>query len=138
MRTLTLLVVATLAIPVLTACDEDDPTGPPTVAEVSGSYEATTLIDHAADGDVDALAEGAFLEIDLDPNGTTSGTFFVPEGDEDGSDLNADLTGTWSLSGDEVTFDHAADTFIRDVVFTYDDGQLVSENQYADVVLTRQ
>ena len=136
MRSLTLFVVAGLTLPGLVACD-DDPTGPDR-AEIAGSYEATTLIGHASDGDVDALAEGGYLDIVLRADGTTTGTFFVPEGDEDGSDLNADLTGTWAVDGDQVTFDHDADTFIRDVAFTYDDGRLISNSVYADVVLTRQ
>lgn len=136
MPRLTLLITAFLSLPMLAACDED-PAGPPTMVEVAGSYEATTLIGHAAAGDIDVLSNGGSLEMELAADGTTSGTLFVPEGEEDGSDLTADLTGTWSLDGDRVTFAQAADTFIRDVTFTFDDGRLVSNSVFADVVLTR-
>ena len=138
MRTLGILLLTALALPTLAACDEDNATGLPTEAEVSGSYEATTLTFQAAGGaEVDALAEGAYIEVDLDADGTTTGTYFVPGGNEDGSDYTADLTGTWTLIADRVRFDHDADTFIRDVVFTYEDGRLVSESESVSVVLTR-
>lgn len=130
------IVVSTLLLAswAMAACDEDDPIGP--MAEASGSYVATTFV--AKDGDVDWLADGLTLSIELDDDGTTSGTFFVPGGGEEGEDVTSDLTGTWTRDGDEVEFDHTADTFIRDVVWTYDDGTLSVDNSELNVVLTRQ
>jgi hypothetical protein len=45
---------------------------------------------------------------------------FVPGGGEDGGDLDADLSGTFSFNDttDQVTFDQSADTFVRDMTFT--------------------
>lgn len=131
-RSLAILALATLGS---TACDDATD---PDLPDVPARYEATTFIGHADAGDVDVLAAGGSITLELDADGTTTGTMFVPGGDEDGSDYTADLTGTWTLNGDLVTLDHAADTFLRDVTFTYDDGRLVSESAFADVVLTRQ
>lgn len=133
---LALPVIATLLGP-LAACGDPAGTATPSVAEVAGGYTATTLVGKAPEGEFDALAAGGTLAVVLAADGTTTGRFFVPGGDEDGSDFEADLAGTWSLTGDRVTFDHAADTFLRDVVFTWAEGELRSDNAYARVVLTR-
>lgn len=113
-----------------------------TMADVAGSYSATDLRTTTDGSTVDQLAAGSELTLGLNAVGTTTGRLFVPEGDEDGSDFEADLAGTWSLSGAEVTFDHAADTFIRDMVFTFSDGELRGDETFGDtrvqVVLTRQ
>lgn len=134
-----------LSATALVGCE--DTTGPPTMDDVAGSYHATTLIGHTDAGDIDVLARGGSLTLTLAADGTAMGTLFVPDGDEDGSDLTADLSGTWTLDGDEVTFQHDADTFIRNVTFTYHAGlvledrrvsALVSNSTFADVVLVRQ
>ena len=64
------------------------------------------------------------------PNGTTTGRLFVPGGNEDGSDLDEDLTGTWSLSNSTVTFSQTADTFIRDAEFTATHDLLTGEGTF--------
>ena len=120
-----------LAVP---ACDDDEPTGP--MAEAAGTYVATTFIEK--DGDVDHLARGLTLTIALSASGTTTGAFFVPEGGEEGEDVAESLAGTWTIEGDAVEFDHVADTFIRDVTWTYDDGTLSMDNSELTVVLTRE
>ncbi len=99
----------------LAACDS--PTEPRTVASVSGSYRATTFTLVQEGSTVDLLQQGAELDLRLDPNGTTAGRIVVPNGDEDGGDFDADLTGQWTLKGDTVRFQHAADTFVRDMPF---------------------
>ncbi|HUG40944.1 MAG TPA: hypothetical protein VMM12_10680 [Longimicrobiales bacterium] len=119
-----------------TACD-DDGTGPDR-EDVAGLYQATTLVVTDGGADTDVLAEGAFITLGLTAAGATSGTLFVPGGNDDGSDLTADLTGTWTLRGDVVTLDHAADTFLRDLDFTYEDGRLLATTTELEVVLTRQ
>ncbi|HEX2167359.1 MAG TPA: hypothetical protein VHG09_09040, partial [Longimicrobiales bacterium] len=88
--------------------------------------------------EVDFLAAGATLDITLNSDGTTTGTFFVPDGDEEGGDVLDDLTGTWTLDDNEVEFDHTADTFITDVTWTYANGRLSAEHADVRAVLTRQ
>jgi hypothetical protein len=67
------------------------------------------------------------VTITLAADGTTSGRLFVPGGAEDGSDLDVDLVGAWTLTGSTVTFNQTADTFIRDAQFTAGRNSLSSE-----------
>jgi len=99
----------------LIACGESTS---PTLASVAGGYEATALTTTIDGTTTNQLAEGTSVSVFLAQNGTTSGTLFVPEGNDDGTDLTASLAGTWTLNGNTVEFDHAADTFIRDMPFT--------------------
>lgn len=116
--------LAALLVVGLTACDDDDggtTTDPDPIAraDVVGSYEATTFSATTNGVTTDLLADGAELTITLSADGRTTGRLLVPGGDEGGSDLDADLSGTWTFDDDaeEIEFDQAADTFIRDVVF---------------------
>lgn len=106
------------------ACSDDGPVQPDlfTKETVAGTYMASgnvgsiTLTD--GDGEtIDLLETGVEIVFELDGDGTTTGSFFVPEGNEDGSDFDADLTGTWVLTGDTVEFAHSADTVLRDMKF---------------------
>jgi hypothetical protein len=108
----------------------------PTVDSVAGTYHATTFTFDGGSGTTDLLAAGASVTVTLAPDGTTSGRMFVPGVGEGGSDLDADLAGTWSLSGTTVTFDQAADTFIRDTPFTATRSRLHGqENSGTEVVV---
>ena len=81
------------------------------------------------------LSLGATVHVVLNPDGTTTGHLFVPDlGQEDG-ELDADLTGTWTLSGSTVTFSQTADTFIRDVEFTASQNSLESEGTFEGTTL---
>ena len=107
---------------VLAACGGDDIGGPPslTAADVAGSYQATTLTTTTAGATTNVLAAGGELAISLALNGTTTGRLFIPEEVSDGEgDSEESLSGTWSLDAGsaEVDFDHAADTFVRDMTF---------------------
>lgn len=134
MRLKKLATTVALGAVALIGCDDATE---PDMATVAGSYQATTFVGHTETGDIDVLAEGGSLTMTLTATGTTTGSLFVPGGEEDGTDAVVDLSGTWTLDGDEVTFDHDSDTFLRDVTFTYEGGRLISSSVYADVVLTR-
>jgi hypothetical protein len=108
--------LAPAALVLLLACGGDSFT--PTEETVAGTYEASAFTATSFNGTTDLLLAGAIVDATLAPDGTTSGRLFVPGGAEDGGDLDEDLTGTWTLTGQTVTFDHAADTFITDVEFT--------------------
>jgi len=110
----------------------------PTIDTVSGPHTATTFTLTQNSQTQDLLAAGASLTLTLLGQGTTEGRLFVPGGNEDGSDLDLSLVGTWSLTGNRVTLQHEADTFLRDLVLTASDSQLDGEfTQDGDVVRVR-
>lgn len=108
-------------VAVLGACS-DDGVGPAEITreDITRGFSAVTFTTTTDGTTTDQLAEGATLNITLHEEGTTTGRLFVPGGDEDGGDLDADLAGTFSFndSTDGVTFDQNADTFVRDMTFT--------------------
>ncbi len=71
----------------------------------------------------------------LAADGTTTGRLFVPGGAEGGGDLDADLTGTWTLDGSTVTFSQTADTFIRDATFTASRNRLTGEGVFQGLAI---
>jgi hypothetical protein len=110
-------------------CGDDDSFSP-TVETVAGSYTATTFTVSSVVGNINLLAGGATVTMNLASDGTTTGRLFVPGGDEDGSDLDRDLTGTWSLTGSTVTFEQTADSFIPDVEFIASANRLTGEDTF--------
>jgi hypothetical protein len=117
----------------LAACGDDGFS--PTVENVSGSYTAQTFTVTSGVGTVDLLALGAEVSVVLEEDGDTTGELFVPGGGEGGEDLEADLTGTWTLSGSTVTFNQDADTFLRDVEFTAQEDLLTAEGEFSGQTL---
>jgi len=115
-------------VAVLGACSEGsvtpdpDPTDPEPVTpqEITRTFSATTFTTTTDGSSTDQLAEGATLDITLHEDGTTTGRLFIPGGAEDGGDLDRDLSGTFSFNetNQTVTFDHVADTFVRDMTFS--------------------
>jgi len=124
-----------LAAVALAGCGGDDDPFSPTVANVAGTYNATLFTATNSTGTLNLLSLGATVHVVLNPDGTTTGHLFVPDiGQEDG-ELDADLTGTWTLTGSTVTFSQTADTFIRDVEFTASQNSLESEGTFEDTTL---
>ena len=124
-----------LAAVALAGCGGDDDPFSPTVANVAGTYNATLFTATNSTGTLNLLSLGATVHVVLNPDGTTTGHLFVPDiGQEDG-ELDADLTGTWTLTGSTVTFSQTADTFIRDVEFTASQNSLESEGTFDGTTL---
>ena len=121
-----------VALAALIASCGDDDGFTPTPDGVAGSYSAVTFTVTSPAGTVDFLALGAQIDLTLSTDGTTTGHLSVPGGGENGEDVEADLTGTWGLSGNTVTFDHEDDTFIRDVEFTATRDQLTVDDTFGD------
>ena len=119
----------------LAAAACSDETFDPTNENVAGAYSAETFTITTAGGVEDLLALGAEVTITLAADGTTTGRLFVPDGEEEGGDLERDLTGTWTLADAIVTFDHESDTFIRDVQFTATEDRLTSEGLFGPQTL---
>lgn len=129
------LVLILGSLVIFSSCD--DPLTPQ--EELAGEYEMTTLLVTEGGVSSDMLEAGVTIEIMLLQNGTTSGSYFIPAGNEDGSDLDADLAGTWTVSndGERVTFDHVADTFLRDRDFVVQGDELVRNAGGIFAVLSR-
>ena len=129
-RTLT----ATLLLTAAVACG-DGPTSP-SVEAVTGTYTATQLTTTEGGTSTNQLAAGASITLTLNANGTTSGRFIVP------GELDADLTGTWTLSGTTVSLSHSADTFLTDTDFQVQGNRLVGDETFGStrvqVTLTKQ
>ena len=138
-----LVAVVVLAIMGTAACGENAapemPMGnndPPGTQEVAGSYSATVFTVTEGGTTTDLLAQGASIDLLLKTDGQTSGRLFVPGGNEDGSDLDADLTGTWSISGSSVNLTQTADTFLRDMTFVVgNDNTLEGEETFGSATV---
>jgi hypothetical protein len=121
----------------MTACS-DSPTepGPLTVEAVAGVYGASGAFGAytftTVDGGMvtDWLEAGASILLRLNRDGTTEGELFVPGADENGSDFEANLTGTWQLAGGAVTLTHDADTFLREMPLTVVGGRLEGDQTF--------
>jgi len=125
--------LAPAALVLLLACGGDSFT--PTEETVAGTYEASAFTATSFNGTTDLLLAGAIVDATLAPDGTTTGRLFLPGGAEDGSDLDEDLTGTWTLTGDTVRFNQTTDTFITDVEFIAGRNTLTAEGTFSGVSL---
>jgi hypothetical protein len=116
---------------VLGACG--DGTAPdPSLAVVGtyaaeGPYGAIVFTTEQGGEQIDWLARGASVRLELRSDGATAGRLFAPGADEDGGDFDEDLSGTWSLVGSLVRLEHEADTFLRDIGLVATDGRLKGE-----------
>jgi hypothetical protein len=122
---------------VLAACSH--PTSP-AIGRIAGTYRAVTLSTTEGGVTTDWLAEGGEARLALLADGRTSGRFFLPNINEDGEreqgvNFEADLAGTWSVRGEIVTLDHAADTFLRDMEYQVGEGRLAAEGVFAGVTV---
>lgn len=112
-----------VAVTLLTGCGESTGPAPVTPQAVAGSYVAArgstgapaygtlTFTTTANGATADQLARGAQVQLALAPGGATTGRLVVPN-DEANAGIDADLAGTWTLSGTTLRLQHAADTFL--------------------------
>lgn len=115
--------------------EDDDP-------DVAGSYTASTFTAKTDTSTVGVLEAGGSLRITLNEDGTASGRLRIPcslpgacEPDE-GDSFDVSFEGIYEVDGRTVTFDHRADTFIRDQEWTYRDGTLRTAFEDDDVRIT--
>jgi len=128
------LLLSILMVIAANACGDDSGTGP-SMQSVAGSYTASSFTVTESGNTTDVLALGASIDVTLNRNGTTTGNFFLPGGEEDGSDFNADLSGTWSLNGTTVSFSHSANTFLPEVPFEVDGETLTGEQTFVGALV---
>ena len=98
----------------LLACGSDStgPAQPPV-----GSYSAIEFVTTGNSGQTNQLVIGGSLQMNLAANGTTSGHLHMAA--SGGNPVfDADMAGTWTMSGNVVDFEQTADTFVRDMHFT--------------------
>ena len=89
----------------VTGLDEND---------VEGVYEAVQFDVVGSGFSQDVIAEGGWMVIVLNPDGTTEGEIYAPGAGDFGEDFYADLTGDWDLRGDRVYVETFEDTFLND------------------------
>jgi len=121
------LVLAAFAI----GCGGDNPVQP---GNVAGVYYASQFVTTGTGGQTNQLLAGSTVNIQLLPNGSTTGQLHLVASPSNPA-LDADLAGTWTQSGNTVTFTQSADTFIRDMTFTVvptsSSRQLVADHVFA-------
>lgn len=81
-----------------------------------GLYAPSQWVTTGASGQTNQLLAGSTLSLTLDFDGKTSGHLHVAAAGSNPA-FDADMTGTWSESGNKVTFSQPADTFVRDLTF---------------------
>jgi hypothetical protein len=94
---------------------------------VAGTYHATSIVfTPTGSAPVDVLALGGSLDVVLTPQGTTTGTLVIPAPlTEDGIDDDViDLAGTYTRTGNTLTFQQQGDSFIPAVEWTIGEGTL--------------
>ena len=110
---------------------------PVTPESLVGTYVATTF---ALSGGAteDVLAAGGSLTITFNAGGTTSGSLFVPAASSasGGMDFTADMAGTFVLENDSVILTQAADSFVRDLIWTRDGGLINGTGTFSGVTIT--
>ena len=112
------------AVALVTGCSDSFS---PSIDTVSWMYTASRLETVSGGITTNQLDGGATLTLQLAANGTTTGRLFLPGGGDGGGDLDESLAGTWTLAGSSVDLTEAADTFLRDIVLTASEGQLIGE-----------
>ena len=128
-----------LALLVVGACS--NPADPDPLV---GTYYATTFtVSAPGQGTVNVLAVGGSLGLNVATNYVVTGTLIIPPGLNGGTTLTASMAGVLDTAGTSFRFVQPADTFVRDLSFTFTDnrfealGQVVDGRTY-DLILTRQ
>ena len=99
----------------LVGCGSDS-TGP-SDAPPAGFYTATSWVTVGMRGETNQIAAGSILQLNLLPDHTTSGHLHFAD-DGSGQPFDADMTGTWAVSGTTVTVSQPVETFVRGLQFT--------------------
>ena len=83
----------------------------------AGIYGATTFLTGST-GQTNQLTLGSSLDLHLFMDGTVSGHLHTAASGGSPA-LDADMAGTWTQTGSVITFTQAADTFVRNMQFTF-------------------
>jgi hypothetical protein len=103
------LAVAAL-VPMISSCKDDS---------LPGDYTATTFtITPQGGATQDVLAAGGHITLSIANDFTTAGNLSIPAS-IDGGPVSVSMLGNMVKQGDEITFDLVADSFMRDMTFTF-------------------
>jgi hypothetical protein len=102
-----------LAVSAAACSDSNAPTGVP-----AGSYTAISFLTSGTSGQRNELSAGSALTLNLASNGTTSGHLHFAASASNPV-FDADMAGTWRADGSVVTISQTADTFVRNMPFTF-------------------
>ena len=90
------------------------------------TYAAIMWMITEAGVETNALQAGATLDLELTEEGRASGTLFMPAAINNGTDLSADMTGTYTITEGILRFAQTADTFVREVGWDVDGQELIA------------
>jgi hypothetical protein len=123
------LTLASVLVLGAASCDNDKPTQPPVATTF---YDASTFrVTPTGQPTIDVLAQGGSLVLAIASDGVTGGALVLPSNVTGGAALTASMAGTAVRSGSTVTFEQAADTFVRDLTWTVNGSDLQVVNQPA-------
>lgn len=112
---------------------------------VAGTWSADTFTLTVDDETHDILEGDGELSMTLNEDGSVDdGLLRAPcsipgtcDEDEEADFFEAEFEGTFAIDGQTVTFNHAANTFIRDVAWIYDGSTLSTSTTAITVVMRR-
>ena len=125
----------------LVACGGDS-TAPSTVP---GPYAATEFVTTGTSGQTNQIVAGSTLFLNLGPAASLTGHLHLAATNSNPV-FDADMAGTWTQTGNTITFTQAADTFVRNMTFAVvsngSSWQLVGDNVFSgtriQITLTHQ
>jgi hypothetical protein len=91
-------------------CGGSNSTAP--TARVAGNYAATQFVTTGTAGQTNQILAGSTLYLFLETNGSLFGRLHMAGSGD------TDMTGTWTQTGNTISFSQTADTFVRNMTFT--------------------
>lgn len=97
----------------MTACGGDS-TAPNSM--LAGTYVATQFVTTGGGGQTNQILAGSTVSVTLASNGSVTGHLHLAATNANPV-VDEDLAGTWTQSGNTVTFANTADSFINNITF---------------------
>jgi hypothetical protein len=132
-----LLIFSVLTLAVMSCESGNEP------SSIAGTWVATSFVfTEVGEPPADVLAMGGSLSITIASTNATTGTMTIPGALVGGSDITLNMAGTARRTGNTIEFDQAADSFVRDIPWTFTGNTLRGTRSDAgvtvDITLTRQ
>ncbi len=103
---------------------------------LAGRFEATSfVVTETGEAPMDVLALGGDLTITIAENNSTTGTLNIPPELGGGAWLSFSMNGTATRTGNTVRFNQPADTFVRDIDWTFSGNTLNATETVSGVSL---
>ena len=103
---------------------------------LAGTYTATTFT-YAPTGSApkDVLAAGGSITLVIAKDLSTAGSMVIPSSVSGAGDVSVSLLGSAAQLGDNVELNLVADTFLRDMTFTFDGSSLSGSGTFSGVTV---